>query len=518
MQVRPAQFDAIANAGIRKLNWATLISFDKAYDSDITFFTLDQSQLNGMDILAPVDDNPLQVWDFYEYINYTERLLNMTVDMRLDFPYSVVSTIADFTLNNYDDYFTPLGSSPIAPYILPKRPVRLLMGFKNTNLPQFVGLTKGNPDISDENKTASFTAYDFLTQIFDMPIRDTIAMANVRTDEVLANIFAQFGLAPTQYDLGKGRNVIPFLFFEKDQQTAGDVIRYLMQAEMGWLWLAEDGINRFKPRLEQPTAPSYLFDDTNINSASVVDKDDIINRVVINTDVRKLQEYQYVYSKPDSSSELHVVPASASETHEFALQDPCLVIEEPDFGDYAGVSWFTAALPSGASVLSNVSITSVELKTNAYAITFQNTNAFAVNINEIWLYGRPGKRISLEPLIYENKEQDSIDKYEDNLLEISNNFIQSVDQARSLAYTILDEYSEYADVIELDVKGNPAIQLSDIVTVDYENYSAEYRVIGIKNSMTGSQFTQVLTLRKYTPRTWFQLDVSLLNGTDNLAP
>jgi len=52
----------------------------------------------------------------------------------------------------------------------------------------------------------------------------------------------------------------PFLFFERDQQTAGDIIRPLMQAEMGMLWLDEQGIIKFIPRLEIPNEPVYAFD------------------------------------------------------------------------------------------------------------------------------------------------------------------------------------------------------------------------------------------------------------------
>lgn len=519
MQITPTLFNQYAAMGGRQLNWGCFISFTKEFDDAITFFTLNTSILNGTDILAPTDDNPLQAWDFYEYTDFTERIIDFTVDMNLEFPYSVASTIADFTLNNYDDYFTPLSSSPIASYILPKRPVRLLSGFKNTNLPLFVGLTQNMPEVDDDGKTASFTAFDFLTQIYEMPIRNTIAMANVRTDEVLANIFDQFGLASTQYDLGVGRNTIPFLFFEKTQQTAGDVIKQLMQAEMGWLWLGEDGIIRFRPRLENPIAPCYIFDDTNIISAKVIEDSGIINKVIINADVREVQDWQYVMSKDSSDTSISIVPANGTATIPFSLQDPCLEIETPTFGDNSSVSWFTAALPDGTAVTSNVSVSSVELKTNTYDVTFANTNAFDVNIDQIWLYGRPGKQISVEPIVYENEETDSIAKYEVQKLDIDNNFIQSVDQARSLALTILDEYSEHADVIEVEVKGNPALQLSDIVDVDYQNYSSEYRVIGIKNSITSDpKFTQTLKLRKYTPRTWFQLDVSQLNGDNELAP
>lgn len=514
MQLRPAQFDTLASMGGRHLNWGAMISFDKAFDDNITFFTLDTSTLDGTDILAPTEDNPLQAWDFYEYTDYSDRLIDFTVEMKLDFPYSVVSSIADFSLNNFDDHFTPLSASPIASYILPKRPIRLLGGFKNTNLPLFVGLTQGMPEINDDSKIVTFTAFDFLTQIYEMPIRETIAMANVRTDEVLANIFAQFGLAPSQYDLGVGRNVIPFLFFERQQQTAGDVIRALMQSEMGWLWLGEDGIIRFRPRLEQPTDPVYIFDDTNIVSAAGLDETGIINKVIINADVRVVQDYQYVVSKDITDTRLAIVPASSTTTLSFELQDPCLTIEEPDFGEHAGVSWFTAALPNGTPVTTDVIYDSYELKTNTIEITIQNDNAFDINIDQMWIYGRPGKKISLEPTVYENMESDSVAKYEVQSIEINNNFIQSIDQARSLALTILDEYAEHNDVIELEVKGNPAIQLADVVYVDYQNYSANYRIIGIKNSIGNSKYTQILKCRRYTPRQWFTLDQSILGGDD----
>src|SRR5690606_40680319 len=65
--------------------------------------------------------------------------------------------ISDFTLNNYDKYFTPHSTSPIEEYILPKRPVRLLQGFDGENLQQFVGLTQGMPEVDEMSATASFT-------------------------------------------------------------------------------------------------------------------------------------------------------------------------------------------------------------------------------------------------------------------------------------------------------------------------------------------------------------------------
>lgn len=518
MQIVSPTFNSLASADIRPLSWGADISFEKETNPDLTWFTLDQSTLNGGDILGISGDEPFLPWNYYSYTNFTERVNYISVERSLDFPYSVVSALADFQLNNYDKYFTPNSSSPISSYILPKRPVRLFQGFANTSLPQFVGLTEGMPEIDRINGTATFTAMDFLTWIYDMPIRNTIAMQNVRTDEVLANIFEQFGLTPAQYDLAKARNVIPFLFFEKEQQTAGDIIRPLMQAEMGMLWLDEQGIIRFRPRLEQPDEPVYIFDEDNIVSLETSGDDEIINHVIINADVREVQEWQTVYSKTDSDTTLHVVPAGSTYTLPAQLSDPCLTIEDPEFGENADVSWFTAAIPDGTNVSTGVSVTSTELKTNTFDITFTNSNGFDVNINQLSLWGQPARQISLEPTVYDAYDDESVAKYEEKVLTIDNNFIQSVSQAESLALTILDEYSEHNDIITAEVKGNPALQLSDIVEVSYEEFSGEYRIIGITNKTQDAKFSQVLRCKKYNPRHWFTLDQSILDGTDVLAP
>lgn len=517
MQTVSPAFNALANGDIRPHTWGGLISFTKEYDDAITFFTLGVSQLNGTDLLGTTEDNPLQAWDKYEYADYSERIIDMAVTRQLDFPYSVVSAIADFSLNNFDKYFTPNASSPIDGYILPKRPVRLLQGLSETLLPQFVGLTQGMPEISEIEGTAQFTAMDFLTQIYDMPIRNTDAMRDVRTDEVLADIFDQFGLLPTQYSLGIGRNVIKFLFFEKDQLTAGDVIRPIMQAEGGDLWLDELGIIRFRPRLEQPSTPVYDFDEDSIVSCTVVDEDRLINHMIINTDVREVQEWQTIYSKKTNDNDLNVIPALSSGVYKADLTDPVLDIVQPVNGENSDVSWFTASVPDG-TLVSGVTVTSVAFKTNTYEITMANSNNFPVNINQMNLWGQPAKKISLEPIVYENKDQDSVDKYEDQTLEISNNFIQTIDAARSLALPILDEYSEYADLIELEVKGNPATQLSDIVNVDYQHFTGQYRIINKRDKLAAGKYTQIIKGRRYTPRQWFTLNQSQLNGSDVLAP
>lgn len=517
MQVSSGRLHELYRGSVMPHSWGVRISFNKAWDDDSQPFRLGHSLLSGPDLLMPTDDNPLQSWDYYKYYNYSERLIRMSWDRTIEFPYSVVSARADFELANTDNYLTPNGISPIASYVLPKRPVRLLSGFKNILIPQFVGLTQGMVDISEQSKTASFTALDFLTQIYDMPIRDTIAMRDVYTGEVLENIFQQFGLLPNQYDIPKGRNLIRFLFFERDQQTAGQVIRQLMEAEMGMLWLTEEGIIKFIPRLERNGEPTYELNASEIVSVGISNDTQIINEVNISAEVREVQDYQTVYLKSEGGSP-NVVPPQSSYVFEAELQDPCLSVEPPTHGRQSSVSWFIATLPDGTEVTSGVGVASTELKANKFEVTIQNTNPFSVDISEMELWGQPAKVINAYTPVKTMSYQPSIDKYETQSIEIDNNFIQTENAAESLGYSILDNYAEYAAIIDAEIKGNPAMQLGDVIELNYRQYTGQYRIIGISCSMDNGKFTQNLKLRTHQPREWFTLNQSRLNSPALLAP
>lgn len=518
MQTVDTLFNQYAAGSVRPLSWALRISFDKAFDDSVNFFTLDSSLLDGGDLLAPSDDNPLQEWDFYIYNSFTDRLISVEWSREIEFPFSVSSAIADFKLDNHDDYFTPNGGSPIEDYIIPKRPLRILSGFNGYNIPQFVGLTESMPTITDKDKTADFHALDFLSELFTLPLNETVAMANVRTDEVLVELFSQFGLSPSQYNLAKGRNKIPFLFFERGT-NAGEVIRALMQAEMGNLWLDEQGIIRFAQRLLPVDTPVMVFDDSNVIDISTVESEDIINKVIIHSEVRDVQEFQPVWTRTDSggsTSNLLVIPANGTLVVEADLQDPCISAVDPTQGLASNVSWFVTRKSDGTLVSTDVDVIDSELRTNTFVMTFENNNAFPVEISEAEVWGEPAKII--DEIEYTAYESDSVDKYEEKVLTIDNNYLGNRSNCESLAYTILDGYSEYASVIEMTVKGHPALQLGDIITVDARSYNNDYQITKITSRLAEDNYEQVIRARLYAPREWFTLDQSLLDGTDVLAP
>lgn len=525
MQTVPSGFNEASAGNVIPIDWGLRFAFEKVFDPSITFFTLNVSSLNGVDVLGSSDDNELNEWDKYLYSNYSDRIVSMEWQRSIDFPYSVQSAMADIVVNNYDAYFTPRSSSPIEEFILPKRPVRLLAGVRPYGvIPQLVGLTQGMPEIDNQNRYASFHILDFLSEMFAMNLTDTIAMQSVRTDEVLAELFNMFGLLPTQYTLAKGRNVIPFLFFEKGIQ-AGTVMRRLMQAEMGALYLDELGVLRFEQRLQVEQTPVFTFDESNIITIDSTGDDEIINDVKITSNVREVQDFQPIFTNArDDAGTVNVdvsstftVPASGTAFYPYAsISDPAISATTPTIGRKADTSWFTAHDADGVEVSSGVTITLSELLATSYTMQFSNANTFPVYITQVEVWGEPARVV--DEIRFRAYDEDSVGKYGNQVLEVENDFFGTISNCNSFAEYVLDAYKEFAGVIEFRAKGNMAQQLGDIVNVNYEAFTDTYKIISISNKISGNSLSQVVRARHYTPREWFVLDVSELNGTAVLAP
>ncbi len=521
MQSVPLSFHQKSQAGIRKHKWSLLMSFDKSFDPARTFFTLDSSTLDGTDVLAPVGNNEIQFWDFYAYTPYTDRVMSMEWERESAAPYSVQSSSASVTLNNFDNYFSSHTNSPINNYLVPNRPMKILSGYHGAPLlQQFVGLTKGNIELDQTERVAKLNALDYLSEIFTIPLSQSIAMSNVRTDEVLAAIFTQFGIEAYQYSLTRGRNIIPFLFIPNGADIT-EYIRKIMEAEGGQLWIDEQGIIRFDQRLTLPTGPVFTFNESNISALSSTGDQQIINRVKLKSNIREVQGVQPIHygsgqlSNPVLSSQV-VVPASGTVTYNISLSDPLEGYSEPTLGEIAGDSWFTVVTSTGDTISTDVSVTASTLTTNQLSLVFTNTNVIDAYIQSIQVYGEPAKIV--DTLDYEAFDQESIDAYGDHLLSIDNDMFGSESNCESFAYTLLDAYAQFDGIIEISVKGNPALQLGDIIWVDTSKVAGQFKITKISNSISTRGVPQVIRAERYTPRHWFVLDQSLLDSTEVLAP
>lgn len=521
MQTASTLSHQLAQGGVRPHKWELLMSFTKQFNNTISYFTLDSSNLDGSNILMPTDDNPIQYWDFYSYSKYRERLQSMSWSSSLAFPHSVQSSMADFTLNNYDNYFTPNTYSPIAPYILPGRPVKILAGYGNERLlQQFVGLTQDKPTLDPNTKTAIFKAAGFMTEIFTLRLSSAVALSNVRTDEALAAIFSQFGIASTAYSLDRGRNTIPFLFLE-NSSTVGEALTKIMEAEGGRLFIDEQGVIRFVQRLESPSGPVFTFNETNVVSSKHSDEAQVINRVVVKTNIRQLQADQPVFfgSGTNGNATLSknlLVKASGTAQYEISLDNPLAAYTTPTLGSSVISSWFTAENLSASNVTSNLSITSTIITAEKLTFTFSNTNAFDVYVNAIVVWGQPAKII--DNIVFNAFDQSSIDKYGEYTYETDNDLFGNVENCESFAYTVLDAYALPGTIVDMVVKGDYSLQLADVVWLDLPDTAGAFQIIDLTTSISIQGIEEKIKVKRYDPRHWFVLNQSSLDAGDILGP
>lgn len=501
-------FDAKADSDVRQITYGFRAAFDKTYDDNITFFTLDTSVLDGPDILQPMDNEVIQAWDKYEYTDYTKDIISLEYTREEDFPSSVVEAIATIRLENTDGFYTPGGGSAIGPYILPKRPIRLLTGFSGQNLPQFNGITDKMPKVDYVDKTAEFNARDFLSYVFDQELGSDVILENQRTDQILDYIFQLAGLLPAQYVLDHANNTIPFTYFESSE-LIGNICRTLVEAELGRLFMDELGVIRFYTSDRINDTPVYTLDASKIINIVHSQDDKIINLVDVTSEVREVQSNQLVYELSTSQDNPIIVKAGETAEYFFNFEDPVTNIDTIDSYIFNANSD-----GSGADLTVYVNITNVYLFAKAVKITFDNTGTNNAYLTAMQVYGTPA--LVVRTIRYTASDNDSIADFGVVKYEIDNGYVQTNENAEAIAETIVNYYGTYGSVIEVQTKGNPALQIGDCIYVDLDNYTGNYNIIKTVDIYDDGSYTQRLTMRKARTANWFIIDTSVLDGTDVL--
>lgn len=522
------EFASVANGTIRPLALNAKISFTKNRDDDMSWFILDQSKLDGTDILATSPDDVIQLWDAYEWDDVSEDIIGMNWERSVAFPYNVQSAMCELQLNNISQRYTYGNSdSPYAGYILPKRPIRTYAGFKKIGVaevvPVFVGLTEKMPKYSDLNDSkAIFSAQDFLSSIAETQMNQTVMLKDVRTDEAIATILDTYGMDSSMYQLAKGINKIPFVVFEKGL-NAGNILQKLVQAENGALWLDEKGIIRFEPRTADVGKVSVLsFDEKNIIDLKPSRTDGIVNHVKIKSDIREVQANQPIFSMLNedgytrsSEEDSYRIQANGNLTVWLSMDDPIWsATVNPILNGGSTDSAFQVVDLAGNTLSSGVSAVGT-LFSDSMKLVFTNATGAPVSVSFLEIWGEPAKVV--DTIDYDAYDSDSVDEFGEMILNISdNNYFGSYANADSYAMDVLKRRSGYSPTMTMTVKGNPALQLGDVIRLNYK-YAGEYKVVGVKSAITNSAgFTTTLTVERFTLLTAFKLDVSILDGTDVL--
>jgi len=515
MQTNDLIYEA-SKQDMRRFTWKVAIAFERDFDPTVTFFSVGDSgsMIGGVDLI-PGESDVVQEWDKYTFTEYTSRVIDVQVEREKDFPFSVVAATADVIFNNYDGFFDPNGTSPISPYVLPYRPIKIWMGFDDQYVLKFSGLTERMPSIDDSSKTVSFHCIDFLSLVFDKPLDELPLYENERTDVILAGMLQEAGLSSGQYDLDPGLTYLDVFTATKGQKFV-DAAKPLMEVESGTLLMDEQGMIRFKNRQNVNSNIVHAFE----KHRDIVDivarrEDDLINTVIIESDVRTLGPTQYLWA----SSEPVLVPASGTATLWADIPDPAPDVDVPVLDALSGSSYFVYATEDGTGAsVGGVTVSSATLYGSSYKMVFSNSNTYSLYVTSVTLYGTPYK-IS-DQLYVRETDAVSVAKYGERVYQTKNDAFQSESVASSKAAQIIDDNNEYGAISEIKVKGTPQFQIDDLISVEVDG---RYQVGSIwkivENMSLDGGFEQTLSLKEYTRRTYFRVGTggSQIAGTDYLS-
>lgn len=512
-----SQLHSYSQGTMRKLAWQCFISWDKTYLPSTTFFRVGDSgsTIGGPDII-PGTNSVVQEWDKYQYEDFSSRVISVELTREVEQVSSVTMCYGDLVLNNYDDLFTPGANSRLDSYLLPYRPIRLYMGFYDQTVPVFVGLTDGTPVIDETAKTATFHIIDFLYSVSDAPL-DTLALStNVRTDEAVSAVLVAAGLLSSQLVLDRGFNTLQYFAVEKGTKVI-DVLKQLMEAEQGRLYMDEQGVIRFKNRQNYESEPVMTFDAyNNIVKASRTREDSIVNVVEVNSELRTLQVNQKVYENTSAT----LINAGSTVNVWASFNDPVSSVDTPVYVDSATTSSFsvnTSSDGTGSADSSSVTLTTNTAYGTSYFMTFTNSSGTNLYITNIQLYGTP--YTVTNSLYVREEDATSVGKYDERILSLENNFFQDSSTATSKAKQLLDDYSMFSAVQELEVKGSPLLQLDDPIRVDIFGRIQNAKITKIQMGMSDGAFSQTLRFKTFNPRSYFRVGDggSQIGGSDYIS-
>jgi len=383
----------------------------------------------------------------------------------------------------------------IGNFIVPKRSIKLEVGFSDINVPKFVGLTNKIIPKLKEDSTQIY-AYDWANALRDKKIIG-VYYENYRTDQLIEALGGLAGIDTTKMSLEVGTLTIEFAWFPE-----GSIWFYLTQvaeAEGGRIFFDEEGTlifwNRTHYSDNDPVIYTFTFEDHIQDLNYDVSSSKVKNRIEIKASPKKLVADKIIYDLEEVQS------INSGATQEFWGQYaylseksvPALNIDTPVIG--LDILANTQADGLGVNISSYIEITSIAKFQESTKINLKNNYGSTAYITKLQIKGDPIATKSRIEVIEEDNTSKAL--YDTQILQIENDLIDDEDFANALAIQKLAELKDPMDFITIDVVGVPYLQCGDKVRVQ-RSFDGEMENFYIVSNRwkVDDDFTQSLELQK----------------------
>lgn len=358
---------------------------------------------------------------------------------------------------------TEFVSDFIGDELLPKKSVKVSVGFNDDNIDKFSGLIqKITPEISED--TVSIYCYDWVDFLKDKKITSTY-YENLRTDQIIANLAGLAGIDLSKMNLEVGLLTISFAWFQEG--SIWTYINQISEAEGGIVFFDEEGVLTFYNRDHFNTYPNpvygFSFDQNIIDFNFEISKDKVKNRIEINAYPKKKLTSKVIYSLDDPISIESKATVEVWGQFNYGTETtvPALNVLVPTLG--TDINANSKEDGTGTNMISSISISSYSIFQESIKVNLYNNAATTAYITKFNVTGDPIVTKTRIEVVAEDRNSQSL--YDTQTLTIENNLMDDEDYANELAAKKLEEMKDPLDYATIECIGAPFLRVGDIISV-----------------------------------------------------
>lgn len=478
-------------------------------------FTIGVSTIGGNDVIGA---NPGAIGSpsSYRYFDESAYVTGLSWERGLSQPIGGISkALANVSLSNTSGRFTPSfmgGSSELYTAVAePRKPIKISAGFNfggvDQTIPVFAGILNKSPEIDIANRSARLSAADYIDFFQTKNIDQTAMYTNETTDVVIGGLLSQLGMTTAQYELDTGLNTIPFGIYNNGSKF-GSIINSLVEAENGQFYQDEMGIFRFENRQHWTNSPyttvQRIIRPSQVINAKSPSQDHIINVVEVTSNPRVKANGVTIFTLSGT------ITLNTGDNDVFLnFDNPVLAANAPS------ITANSASDGTGSNVSASVSVKNTSLFAQSVKYTITNNSGSTAYITALTIVGRWAIPRYDKPLYTRLQDDSSVTAYQEQVLSINNDYIQTPTDAASIAQTILNDFSDPENILVITIRAIPELQMGDLIS--YQNIA--WRVYKIRSSFDpGVGNVQELTMVQRAPQIYFRIGVSTIEGSDQIAP